>query len=234
MKNNEVKNPVVPMSDSEKENQEINFLPEPEAYIKNLIREFDLIPMERRGLLQQLTDYIVRKNAEGQRAHLLFICTHNSRRSHIAQIWATVAAAWYDLNLVDCYSGGTEVTAFNPRAVSALKRAGFIIDHKPAVNPHYLVKYSPASPYIRCFSKVYDDPVNPQENFAAIMTCSDADENCPYIPGAETRIRLTYEDPKAADDTGEETQRYDERVREIGREIFYAFSLVMKTSTIRK
>jgi arsenate reductase len=77
-----------------------------------------------------------------------------------------------------------------------------------------------------CFSKTFDDPFNPDKNFAAIMTCSDADENCPFVPGTEFRLALTYKDPKEADDSPEEASRYDERVRQIGREILYVFSLV--------
>ena len=62
------------------------------------------------------------------------------------------------------------------------------------------------------------------------MTCSDADENCPFIPGAEMRLPLTYEDPKEADDKPEERAVYDERVRQIGREIFYAMQLISENS----
>lgn len=193
--------------------------------IQHLEEEVGLIPSERIAHLHTLAGYITDRLREEKPVHLVFICTHNSRRSHISQIWAATAAAWYGIHDVHCYSGGTEATAFNPRAVAAIERAGFYITHPGGDNPVYEVRYADNAPAIRCFSKVYDDPANPQTDFAAVMTCSDADANCPYIPGA-TRISLTYEDPKVADNTPAETERYDERVRQIGRELFYAFSCV--------
>lgn len=139
----------------------------------------------------------------------------------MSQIWATTAATYYGIKNIRCFSGGTEATAFNPRAVKAMERAGFRIDNPGGTNPHYLVAFSDERSPIECFSKVYDDPFNPREHFAAVMTCSHANENCPFIPGAE-RISVTYEDPKVADDTPEESLKYNERVRQIGTEMFYA------------
>lgn len=141
-------------------------------------------------------------------------------------IWAAVAARHFGLGKVVTYSGGTEATAFNPRAVAALQRAGFDVENPGGDNPPYLVSYADDLPPLVCFSKRYDHPANAAPAFAAIMTCSDADENCPFIPGAELRLPLTYEDPKIADDTPAEAERYDERVAQIGREVLYAFSLV--------
>lgn len=196
-----------------------------QVYVSTLIEDEQLIPPARQQTLAKLANYVNEKQ-KGQPIALNFICTHNSRRSHLGQIWATVAAAFYGLDHINTFSGGTEATAFNPRAVAAMIRAGFKIENPGGENPHYQVAYGAGGPPLECFSKVYDDPFNPRDNFAAIMTCSDADENCPIIPGAEMRLALTYEDPKAADDTPEEAQRYDERVRQIGREIFYAMRLV--------
>jgi arsenate reductase len=159
---------------------------------------------------------------------LNFICTHNSRRSHISQIWAQTAAHVYGIKNVGTYSGGTEATAFNPRAVTAMKQAGFEINTKQndGQNPVYEVKFSNDAAPLTIFSKKYDDPFNPNKDFAAIMTCSHADENCPVVTGATTRIALTYNDPKDFDGTPLEATKYAERVREIGREILYAFSNV--------
>ena len=193
---------------------------------EELLAEAALIPEARQKLLTQLTSYLVQKLANNEPIALNFICTHNSRRSHLGQIWAATAAAYFGLASVTTYSGGTESTAFNPRAVAALERVGFQINNPGGENPHYEVHYALDTPPLICFSKTYDDPVNPEKQFAAIMTCSDADENCPFIPGAELRLPLTYEDPKIADDTPEEATRYEERLRQIGREILYAFHLV--------
>ena len=202
----------------------MNFYPALETYIQSILVERVTIPDERQRLLGDLAAYIRARSDEV--INLTFICTHNSRRSHISQIWAATAAAYYGLDAVRSYSGGTEATAFNPRAVNAMERAGFDILNPGGENPRYQIRYSEEDSAIECFSKVYDDPFNPSADFAAIMTCSDADENCPFIPGAVRRFPLTYEDPKVADDTSEETARYDERVRQIGRELFYALSIV--------
>lgn len=194
------------------------------AFLAQRTSEFHQIPAARKQQLARLAAYVQAKN--DQPVHLNFICTHNSRRSHLGMIWAAVAATHYGLENVLTYSGGTEATAFNPRAVAALERAGFRIENPGGDNPHYRVYYAEDRPPLVCFSKVYDHPENPDKDFAAIMTCSEADENCPFIPGAKLRLPLTYEDPKAADDTPEETARYDERTAQIGRELLYAFSLV--------
>lgn len=188
-----------------------------------LTQEFRTIPAARRQRLAQLAAY-VRSQPPGQ-AKLNFICTHNSRRSHLGMIWAVVAANHYGL-LVSSFSGGTEATAFNPRAVAALERAGFRVRNPGGANPHYEVSFAQNQPALICFSKRYDDPVNPDKQFAAVMTCSEADEACPLIVGTDLRLPLTYEDPKEADDTPQERLRYDERVAQIGRELLYAFSLV--------
>lgn len=191
-----------------------------EAYVAEISAQADQIPTERQALLLKLSDYLQR-NAE-KTVKLNFICTHNSRRSHLAQIWTSVAAAHYGLENIQCYSGGTEATAFNPRAVAALERAGFVIENPGGDNPRYAVHFSDAAAPLIGWSKTFDDAANPTEDFAAIMTCSDADENCPFIPGVAFRLPLTYDDPKEADNTPEEAARYDERVQQIGREIFFA------------
>lgn len=210
----------------EKENSQVKVYSALALYIQRMKEEATLIPEDRKALLVQLAKYIREKRKNGYPVALHFICTHNSRRSHISQIWAATAAGYYGLDHISTYSGGTEATAFNPRAVAAMERAGFQIENPGGSNPHYLVSFSGQAPALECFSKTFDDPVNPQMGFAAVMTCSDADENCPFIPGVELRLPLTYDDPKEADDTPEETTRYDERVRQIGREIFYAMQLV--------
>ncbi len=194
-------------------------------FVAALISEAELIPAARKELLLRFASYVASRSHE-ERIALNFICTHNSRRSHLAQIWAATAAYYYAIPNIQTFSGGTEATAFNPRAVAAMERAGFKIEAGEGDNPIYSVSFAAETDPLQCFSKVYDHDTNPKSKFAAIMTCSDADENCPFIPGVDLRLALTYEDPKLADDTPEETARYDERVRQIGREIFYAFSLV--------
>lgn len=197
------------------------------AKIEMLKNSFDSIPAERRMLLNEFSVYIANQLKKEQDVNLTFICTHNSRRSHISQIWAQTAAAYYNIPNVKCYSGGTEATAFNPRAVKAMQKAGFRIETEDdSNNPVYLVYYSNDKEPVKCFSKVYSDSFNPQKDFAAIMTCSDADENCPVVFGAEARFPIRYDDPKEFDDTDLEEKKYDERVQQIGIELLYAFSKI--------
>lgn len=202
----------------------MSLYPQLQLYIQQLQDEAGLIPETRKAQLEKLASYL--SNEHEQEFLLNFICTHNSRRSHISQIWAATAAYYYGLMSVKTFSGGTEATAFNPRAVAAMERAGFKVKNPGGENPHYEVTFADDAAGLLCFSKIFDDAINPQRGFAAIMTCSQADEGCPFIPGASWRLALTYDDPKEADDTPEEQSRYDERVQQIGREIFYALSLV--------
>lgn len=196
-----------------------------EKRIHEFETQFEEIPNERKIILNQLTRFIQAKKELNESIDLNFICTHNSRRSHIAQLWAQAAAAYYGIENVRCFSGGTEATAFNPRAVKALQDAGFIITKtKEGENPVYEVRYTNGEVPVIAFSKTYNDPFNNTKDFAAIMTCSHADENCPLVLGASERIALTYNDPKEFDATPQETEKYTERVHQIGREIFYVFS----------
>ena len=180
---------------------------------------------ERKSLLQELIDYIKSKREKGQPIRLNFICTHNSRRSQLAQIWAQTAADYFEIPAF-CYSGGVEVTACNERTILSLERSGFIISKHGHSNPIYFILQDKDTRPIIVFSKLYDDVINPHGIFATIMTCSHADENCPFIPGAEARIPVRYEDPKEFDDTDVESTKYDERSQQIASEMFYVFSRV--------
>lgn len=201
--------------------------PELAQYVQSLLPDMAAIPEDRKELLQEVALFVREKKQANEPANLTFICTHNSRRSHLNQIWAATAAAYYGLEEgIHTYSGGTETTAFNPRAVAAIERAGFRVNHTTGDNPHYMVSFSDQGQVIECFSKKYDDPFNASENFAAIMTCSDADKNCPFIPGASLRLPIPYVDPKEADGTSKEAEVYDERTRQIATEMFYIMSRV--------
>ena len=195
--------------------------------IESFTKEFDKIPEDRKKALKKLALFVETKVKAGEKAELIFICTHNSRRSHISQIWAQTAAAYYGLSNVTAYSGGTEATAFNPRAVKAMEEAGFKITKiSEGTNPLYEVRFADDATPIKAFSKKYNGEGNPKLSFGAIMTCSQADQNCPVVEGATVRIAIPFEDPKAFDGTPEESEKYRERAQQIGREISYAFSLI--------
>jgi arsenate reductase len=197
-----------------------------ERYIQTAWSDRGEIPEERQRLLDEVAAFVSTKRRSGEIAELTFICTHNSRRSQMGQVWAATAAAHHGIDRLRAYSGGTEVTVFNPRAVATMRRAGFAIESPGGANPHHLVKFAEGGPAMECFSKTYDDPTNPGEGFAAIMTCSEAEEACPVVFGAALRVPLRYEDPKVADGTSEEAAVYDERCLQIATEMLYLFSRV--------
>ncbi|MDY7396836.1 protein-tyrosine-phosphatase [Aureibaculum sp. 2210JD6-5] len=199
------------------------------ADIKNVIKTFSAksISDERKIILQSLIDFVQSKANTKETIRLNFICTHNSRRSHLSQIWAQTAASYYNIDNVFCYSGGTEATALFPKVAETLRNTGFKIKTlSEGQNPVYAIKYSENEHPVIGFSKTFDDAFNPASGYAAIMTCSHADENCPFIAGAEKRIPVTYEDPKKFDGTSEQSVKYNERSMQIANELFYVFSKI--------
>jgi arsenate reductase (thioredoxin) len=207
------------------------FYPMLRQYIDSRVSEFDKIPDERKAQLRKLADYVKASRAEDKPVKLVFICTHNSRRSHMAQIWAAMAATHFGVGEVTTYSGGTEATAFNARAIAAIERAGFRTEiPQPGSNPRCLIRFEDSNSPLSCFSKKYDDETNPHGDFCAVMTCSQADAACPLVAGSDLRIALPYEDPKVADNTPREAATYDERCAQIGREMLFVFSEASRMS----
>jgi arsenate reductase len=182
---------------------------------------------ERKEVLQPLIDYIQNKVTSNQEIRLNFICTHNSRRSHLSQIWAQTMAFQFKIDKVFCYSGGTEATAMFPKVAETLVNQGFQIQKlSQENNPVYAVKFDTNQHPIICFSKTYSDDFNPKSNFAAIMTCNNADEGCPMVFGAEARFPIKYNDPKVFDGTDLMNEKYAERSLEIASEMYYVFSQI--------
>jgi len=204
------------------------FYPELFSYLQARLAEFEWIPTERKHDLGVVAKYIVDRRSPSVPAELIFVCTHNSRRSHLSQIWAQVASDYYHLSGVATHSGGTEATAFNPRAVATLRRCGFEITaaDPDTSNPRYEVRHREDAVPQLCFSKVYSDAPNPTSDYCAVMTCAQADEACPLVMGCELRMPIRYNDPKVADDTDREATAYDERSRQICREMLFLMSQV--------
>ncbi|WP_090764836.1 protein-tyrosine-phosphatase [Pedobacter soli] len=197
--------------------------------IKHNISKLIVLPIsnERKKTLNELVEYVQSKVSANMDVNINFICTHNSRRSHFSQIWAQIAATYYNIPRVFCYSGGTEATALFPKVVATLINTGFKIDKLLNTdNPIYIIKYSDSSMPIIGFSKVHDHLFNPSSEFAAVITCSQADLGCPFVAGADKRIPITYEDPKVSDNTSKQTLIYNTRSLQIASEMFYVFSMI--------
>ena len=206
-----------------------NLLPPLLPYVNEVANELETVSAERRAVLGEIAGSITARLENGEEAKLTFICTHNSRRSHMSQIWAQTAAYYYGLEKVHAFSGGTEATACNCRTVAAMRRVGFAIeDATTGDNPLYLVRYADDRPPIRAYSKLYNADANPKGDFIALMTCSVADQTCPVVKGAIARYAIHYADPRLCDDTPTETSAYNERCREIAREMFYIMSEVRR------
>lgn len=192
------------------------------SYIDARLREFDQIPEQRKAQLEQLAAAIAERGSQDTPAKLVFVCTHNSRRSHMSRLWAAAGAHRFGVRAWT-YSGGTQTTAFNPRAVAAITRAGFnVAKTTEDDNPIYHVRLSDDTHPMTCFSKTFDGAPNPETGVIAVMVCDHADETCPAVPGAQARFAITYVDPKVSDNTTEESATYDERCAQIAREMLYA------------
>lgn len=196
------------------------------SVIKQLIQGLDtsIITAERKAILQPLRSYVQGKKERGENIALQFICTHNSRRSHLGQVWAQTMATYFAVPHVYAFSGGTEATAVFSQTLKTLEDQGFeIIALSDGQNPVHAITFAEASMPIIAFSKTFDHAFNPSSRFAAIMTCDSADEACPYVPGADARFAVKYSDPKISDQTPAMAQTYHERSLEIAREMKFVF-----------
>ncbi len=199
-----------------------------ESIEKNLLEN----PINRHAEnINNLAKWIFNQHSNGEIAKLNFICTHNSRRSQFSQTMCQVVQAWMKVNYAESFSGGTEVTACNHRTIEALKRIGLSVSAKGESNPVYTITDNQLDLDLDLWSKLYNDDKNPDNLFAAVMTCDHADDNCPFIPGAEIRIPLTYVDPKYADDTDEEASAYDQTCKIIATDMIRLFREVQSLNT---
>jgi arsenate reductase len=176
---------------------------------------------ERAFMLDEIVNYIYKTTFKNKIPKLNFICTHNSRRSQFCQFWATFFSNYYNIKC-EVYSGGTVETEVNKSVINNIQDYGFNISFKELNNPIYSIKFKGQN-LGKYFSKLYHDFENPRNEFAAIMTCSDADNNCPLINGAEIKFSLQYEDPKKYDRTKIEKNEYKKTSEKIASEMNYLF-----------
>ncbi|MBR10993.1 MAG: protein-tyrosine-phosphatase [Rickettsiales bacterium] len=191
------------------------------VYTNQLVVSFDEITKERKDQLTEIGDFLVSKLQNEGTFSVLFVCTHNSRRSHLADTWFKYASLFYGVDSLQSFTGGLEETAFNIGAINALERAGYTIHYNKEVE-NRVVSISPGKfPVWKMKSKHFSHPINPASNFIAVMVCSDADNSCPLVPGASARFALPYDDPRYYDGTYAEETKYDQTSRTIAVEMFY-------------
>ncbi len=195
--------------------------------LEQTIKNISSLPIseERKEVLKPLLSYLQKKRNNDESIRINYICTHNSRRSHLGQIWMQTLASHFNIDTITTYSGGTEATAMAKPIVETLKNQGFEIQQlSQEQNPVYAIKYDPKSLPVIGFSKKYDNEFNPNSGFAAVMTCSEADGGCPFVAGSEIRIPITYEDPKISDNTDKQSEVYLTRSNQIASEMYYVLS----------
>ncbi len=201
-----------------------------QEYTEKVTTEFNQIEKSRIKKLKSLAAYVFEDWKKTHKINGLFICTHNSRRSHMASLWFQATSYYYGIPNFNTYSGGTKTTALNPRAANALNRAGFKYQtaNSEEDNPVYFFTMGERYPVTKMYSKIFDAKENPTNDFFAVLVCSDADKSCPSVTGADKRFSLPYDDPRFSDNTASEQKSYDDTCRKIAREMFYVLSLVKK------
>ena len=198
--------------------------------IEELSKSINSIISERREELDDIANLIVQHLREANKLDIIVVCTHNSRRSQLGEVWINTLAQYFDLNKIVAFSGGMEETAFNVRMVNALVDSGFDVNEiEGGENPRYNISNIELENH-PLYSKVYDDAMNPKSGFMAFMVCDHADENCPIVQGMKYRIPLRFKDPKEYDDTEYEQEAYSNKVMVIGREMYYLLSQVSQLS----
>lgn len=190
-----------------------------DVFFQKAIKDLELSE-ERKLLLLDISRFIIEELKSDKMVNLNFICTHNSRRSQLAQVWAHYGVEFFQLNYINSFSGGTETTAFFSNTVKTLQEVGFDFHIKDFShqNPVYEISAKTMKTKIVGFSKVYND-VNNKQPFIAITTCSNADENCPFISEAVKRFHLPFTDPKKADNTPNALEVYKKTSQLIAGEI---------------
>jgi len=190
-----------------------------------LTTSFDMIDETHREAGEKLVEWIIKNHKPGQPLQVVVICTGNSRRSILGATMGNIAAAYYGMPEIRFHSGGTAPTAFNPRTIAVLKNIGVEIEptgqeaprgEPKTANPTFVVRWGTSLEATE-FSKTYFDTSNPQQGFAALMVCGEADAACPLVKGAAARISMPYLDPKIYDDSTYEALKYAERRDDIGR-----------------
>ena len=128
-----------------------------------------------------------------KKTKVLFLCTHNSARSQMAEGLLRHLAR----DRFEVMSAGTEATHVRPLAVRAMDEVGIDISGQE--------------------SKTLDRYVG--EPFDYVITvCEEANEACPFFPGAAERLHWSLPDPAAAQGTEEERLEVFRSVRGLLRD----------------
>ena len=184
------------------------------------------ISNERRELIDAMVHSMANELKRHEDLVLHFVCTHNARRSQLAQVWASVWADYFKLPIL-AISGGTEASAVHPNVLQALSAQGFEIF--PHDSNGHICGWKKAHSGTHLFSKKWEDALLVGRPFMAVMTCSEADKECPVVPGAVDRFPLRFKDPKEFDGQPNAIEGYQTRSLEIAHELYDLFSNLKRT-----
>ena len=149
---------------------------------------------------------------------IVFICTHNSRRSQFCEAWSKVLANRYGLN-ISFSSAGTTKTSVYKEVINSLKRAGVDINEKGILNIEGKTSI--------LYSKTLDDIK--ENKFISITNCTDAEKNCPLDPRSHLNLNIFYDDPKKFDGMENEKKEYDKTSVSIAAEINVIFKSLVNS-----
>ena len=150
---------------------------------------------QRTALLQTIAKSIIQLISEKRKINLNFICTHNSRRSQLAQVWSSYASSYFKLNKIESFSGGTEVSAFFRNTVKTLQEVGFIFQliefsHQ---NPYYSISSHQHVKPIIGFSKLVEHEINKKRyDDSELYCCSGIGGYCVIISPTNSTILASF------------------------------------------
>ena len=185
------------------------------------------ISENRHVLLESIANAIVKVLRQKQPVCLHYISTYNSRSSQISQVWSSYASNYYQLNHIENFSGGTEVTAFHRNTVKTLQKVGFtfkILEFSHQ-NPKYSITYHHYKKPIIVFSKLYNHelPIFP---FIAITTNANEREDSLCIPEAIQNFEMPFKNLKSLDNSIYKTEKYLAVNKQIAGEIHFIFQRI--------
>ncbi|WP_196893237.1 low molecular weight phosphatase family protein [Aureivirga marina] len=185
------------------------------------------ITNDRKETLNDIAKAVLDEYLRNERVNLNFICSHNSRRSQFAQIWGNYAINFFSIPNMECFSGGTVVTALHRNTVKTLKEVGFRFDVKTFnhQNPEYLISYQDCKKPILAYSKLIEDQNN-KSPYIAITTCNSIEKNCPLFTDCLAYFQLPYTDPKNYDYTALKNEKYNELNMNIASEMAFLFGYI--------
>ena len=154
---------------------------------------------------------VINENLNKTRS-IVFLCTHNSRRSQICEVWGKVFAEIYRKK-ININSAGAFKTVVHSQVYESIVKCGLVVDNKKEI---FFDKKK-----FKLNSKTIDSLT--MKNFIAVMTCSNAEKSCPNDPRSIRNIKMFFNDPRIYDETDKMSREYLNTTIYIAEELNYIF-----------